>query len=100
VQAFQRAFLGGSGSDNVIKSDGFGASVFLSTKLTETLEPQILWIQSLKDAGGMIRPRLNWYAAKNTAFAFGVDIFTGPNDGYFGRYNNRDRVYAEMRLDF
>ena len=30
----------------------------------------------------------------------GVDIFTGPGDGYFGRYNNRDRVYAEVRYDF
>ena len=100
LQGFQRAFFGGSASDNVIKTEGFGASVFLSTKLTEAFEPQILWIQSFKDAGGLIRPRLNWYPAKNTAFGFGVDIFTGPNDGYFGRYNNRDRVYAEVRLDF
>jgi hypothetical protein len=29
-----------------------------------------------------------------------VDIFTGPSDGYFGRYNNRDRVYSELRYDF
>jgi len=29
-----------------------------------------------------------------------VDIFTGPDDGYFGRYNNRDRAYAEVRFDF
>ena len=34
------------------------------------------------------------------AVGFGVDIFTGPADGYFGRYNNRDRVYAELRYDF
>src|SRR5262249_39053186 len=86
--------------DIVIKADGFGASVFVSTKLTDTLEPQLLWIQSFKDAGGLIRPRLNWNAAKNTTAGFGVDIFTGPSDGYFGRYNNRDRVYAELRYDF
>jgi hypothetical protein len=30
----------------------------------------------------------------------GVDVFTGPQDGLFGRYNNRDRVYAELRYDF
>ena len=83
-----------------IKSDGFGASIFLSTKLTDAFEPQILWIQNFKDAGGLVRPRLNWYPAKNTAVGFGVDIFTGPSDGYFGRYNNRDRVYAELRYDF
>jgi len=100
VQGFQRAYFGGGGSDIAIKSDGFGASVFLSTKLTDAFEPQILWIQNFKDAGGMIRPRVNWYPAKNTALGFGVDIFTGPSDGYFGRYNNRDRAYAELRYDF
>jgi hypothetical protein len=100
VQGFQRALFGGGGSGFVVKSDGFGASVLLSTKLTDAFEPQILWIQSFKDAGGMIRPRLSWYPAKNTALGFGVDIFIGPSDGYFGRYNNRDRAYAELRYDF
>jgi hypothetical protein len=100
VQGFQRVFFGGSVSDFVIKSDGFGASIFLSTKLTSTIEPQILWIQNFKDAGGLVRPRLNWSAAKNTALGFGVDIFTGPTNGFFGRYYNRDRLYAELRYDF
>jgi len=100
VQGFQRAYFGGSVADLTIKSDGFGMSLFVSTKLTSTLEPQILWIQNFKDAGGLIRPRLNWSAAKNTTLGFGVDIFTGPNDGYFGRFTNRDRLYAEVRYDF
>jgi len=99
VQGFQRILFGG-GNDLVIKSDGFGASIFISTKLTGTLEPQLLWLQNFKDGGGLVRPRLNWTVAKNTALGFGVDIFTGPSDGFFGRYNNRDRVYAELRYDF
>jgi len=100
VQGFQRAYFNGGGGDLVIKNDGFGASIFLSTKFSAAFEPQILWIQSFKNAGGLVRPRLNWYPAKNTAVGFGVDIFTGPDDGYFGRYNNRDRVYADFRYDF
>ena len=48
----------------------------------------------------MVRPRLNWYVEKNTAVGFGVDIFTGPANGYFGRYNNRDRLYADLRINF
>jgi hypothetical protein len=100
IQGFQRVYYDGGGGDIVVKSDGFGASIFLSTKLGSALEPQVLWIQNFKDAGGLIRPRLNWYAAKNTTAGFGVDIFTGQADGYFGRYNNRDRVYAELRYDF
>ncbi|MEP6997672.1 MAG: DUF1302 family protein [Betaproteobacteria bacterium] len=100
IQGFQRVFFGGDDRSLAIRSDGVGASIFISTKLTSTLEPQILWIQNFRDAGGLIRPRLNWSAAKNTTVGFGVDIFTGPADGYFGRYNNRDRVYAELRYDF
>jgi len=99
VQGFQRVFFGGA-SDVALKSDGFGASVLISTKLTGSLEPQLLWIQNFKDAGGLIRPRLNWAAAKNTTIGFGLDIFTGSSDGFFGRYNNRDRAYVEMRYDF
>lgn len=100
LQGFQRVYFGAGGGDVLIKSDGFGASVYLTTKLTASLEPQILWIQNFKDAGGLIRPRLNWYAAKNTVLSFGFDIFTGASDGYFGQYNNRDRVYSEVRYDF
>jgi hypothetical protein len=100
VQGFQRVYYDGGGSDLAIRSDGFGASLFLSTKLSSAFEAQILWIQNFKDAGGLIRPRLNWTPGKNTTVGFGVDIFTGPSDGYFGRYSNRDRVYTEVRLDF
>jgi Protein of unknown function (DUF1302) len=100
VQAFQRILFGGGGSDLVVKNDGFGASVFVSTKLTNALEPQFLWVQSFGHGGGLIRPRLNWTVVKNTTLGFGADIFTGPSDGFFGRYNNRDRVYAELRYDF
>jgi hypothetical protein len=77
VQGFQRALFNGGGGNLVVKSDGFGASIFLSTKLSAAFEPQILWIQSFKNAGGLVRPRLNWYPAKNTAVGFGVDIFIG-----------------------
>jgi hypothetical protein len=48
----------------------------------------------------MIRPRLNWYAARNLVVGLGADIFTGDADGLFGRYDNRDRGYLELRYDF
>jgi Protein of unknown function (DUF1302) len=100
VQGFQRVFFNGSEDALAVKTGGVGASIYISTKLTSTLEPQLLWIQNFAHAGGMIRPRLNWYPIRNTAVGFGVDIFNGPDNGYFGRYGNRDRVYAEVRYDF
>jgi hypothetical protein len=100
LQGFQRIYYGGSGDNLALRSDGFGAGIFISTKLTSRFEPQFQWIQSFEHAGGLIRPRLNWYPAKNTSVGFGADIFTGPSDGFFGRFNNRDRLYTELRFDF
>lgn len=100
VQVFHRHIFGDS-DDIVPKTDGFGASVLISHKITSQWEPQLLWIQSLSHGGDrMLRPRLNWYVTQNTTVAFGVDIFAGPDDGFFGRYNNRDRIYTELRYDF
>ena len=72
----------------------------MSTKLTPTLTPQILWIRNFHDGGQMVRPRLDWSATPNLTVSFGVDIFSGSTDTFFGRYGNRDRVYTEARLAF
>jgi hypothetical protein len=99
VQVFQRVYEDRH-DDLAIQNGAVGASLFLSTKLTDRIEPQLTWIQYVKDGGGMIRPRVNWLVAANATVSAGVDIFTGPADGYFGRYDNRDRVYAEVRYAF
>jgi hypothetical protein len=72
----------------------------VSAKVTPSIEPSILWLQGFGGAGGLVRPRVNWYAARNLVVGAGVDIFTGPDNGLFGRYGNRDRVYVEARYDF
>ena len=100
LQGFQRAYFGGSADAVALDSGSFGASILLSKKVTPTIEPEILYIQTFGGGGGLIRPRINWSAFKNAKVGLGVDIFTGPNDGLFGRYNNRDRVYTEFRFDF
>jgi hypothetical protein len=100
LQAFQRLYFGGSAEAVALDAGDFGASILLSKKVTATVEPEILYIQTFGGGGGLIRPRVNWLPFKNTKIGLGVDIFTGPIDGLFGRYNNRDRVYTEVRLDF
>lgn len=99
LQVFQRLYNGGD-STLAVQAGDFGASVRLAGKLTPTVEPQILWIQTFGGGGGLIRPRVNWTPIRNTTIGVGVDIFTGPDDGFFGRYDNRDRVYTEVRFDF
>ena len=100
VQGFQRHLFGDVGPTPTTANAGFGASLFLSTKLTSTLEPQLLWIRNFKDNGALIRPRVNWNAAPNVVLAIGADIFSGPTQSVFGRFSNRDRLYGEIRFDF
>ena len=99
VQVFQRVF---SGSDDGLffATESPGVSLFVSSKITSTLEPQLLWMQYVNDGGGLIRPALNWYPSQDLRVTFGVDIFTGPENGFFGRYDNRDRAYVEARWSF
>jgi hypothetical protein len=99
LQGFQRIYFGGGEDPLVIKTGDFGASILLSGKI-QKFEPQILYIQTFGGGGGLIRPRIDWRFTQNTRVGLGVDIFTGPNDGIFGRYNDRDRVYSELRYDF
>ena len=99
VQLFNRWYSGGH-DDLAIQNGAPGASLYISTKLTSTLEPQLLWIQYFREGGGLVRPRLNWLVAPNVTLSAGFDIFTGPSDGFFGRFDNRDRVYGEMRYSF
>jgi hypothetical protein len=99
LQGFQRVYFGGSEDPLAIKTGNFGASVLVSGKIAQ-FEPQILYIQTFGGGGGLIRPRVDWRFSQNTRLGLGVDIFTGPSDGFFGRYDNRDRIYSELRHDF
>jgi hypothetical protein len=100
LQVFQRLYFGGSSDEIALDTGDFGASVLVSAKVTASVEPSLQWIQGFGGAGSLVRPRLNWYAARNLVLSVGVDIFTGPSNGLFGRYNNRDRAYLEARYDF
>lgn len=98
-QIFDRTVLDGGEDALALKTAGVGASIRASMKVG-AFEPQILWIQNFSDAGGLVRPSVAWSMAKNTRLLVGVDVFTGPKDGFFGRYGDRDRLYTELRHDF
>jgi hypothetical protein len=48
----------------------------------------------------LVRPSVDWLFQPNARLRVGVDIFNGPPLGYFGRFDNRDRVYGELRYTF
>lgn len=99
VQFFQRVFFGydpGIFSDRVEN----GASVLLNGKLWQKLEAQVLLIHSLNRSDWMFRPRLSWNFQRNWRWAVGADVFGGKPTGLFGRFDQSDRVYTELRFSF
>jgi len=99
VQFFQRVYFGydpGIFSDRVEN----GASVLLNGKLWQKLEAQALLMHSLNRSDWMFRPRLSWNFQRNWRWAVGADIFGGGPTGLFGRFDQSDRVYTELRFSF
>ena len=100
LQFFQRWFTNHD-PDIVPSRVESGASLFASTKLfNEKVEPELLMIQSLNRLDWMTRFKINWYFAKDWRLVVGTAFFGGKELGLFGRFDQKDRVFAEVRYSF
>lgn len=99
LQLFQRAHFNHD-PDTVFKRRETGYSMYLVHELTNNVEAQFLWISSLDRHDRLLRPRVVWKFEQNWRLTAGVDAFSGPPQGFFGRFANRDRAYAELRYSF
>lgn len=99
LQAFQRVFFAHD-SDIIPDKRESGASVFLSGKLGHNLEAQTLLVHSLNRRDWVLRPRVSWGFERNWRLMLGADIFSGPQTGFSGRFDNNDRIYTEIRYSF
>lgn len=99
VQLFQRHFFS---HDSNITADRYenGYSVLLNNKFFNNWEAQALFISSLNRTDWLFRPRVTWNFERNWRVAIGADIFEGAPDGMFGRYDQQDRLYSELRYNF
>ncbi|MBA2690468.1 MAG: hypothetical protein H0U63_06680 [Burkholderiales bacterium] len=98
VQFFGRS-VANHDPDTLFKKNDNGVTLLWSTKVGNW-EPQVLLISSLRRSDWLARPRATWNFARNWRAAFGVDIFGGESTGFFGRFDNKDRVYGELRYAF
>jgi SPOR domain len=100
LQFFQRWFTNHD-PDVIPRRVESGASLFASTKImNEKVEPELLLIHSLNRLDWMARFKVNWYFAKDWRLVAGTAFFGGKELGLFGRFDNRDRVFAELRYSF
>jgi hypothetical protein len=65
------------------------------------LEPEFLMVTSLGNLDMMLRPKCVWRATDSWRLRFGTDIFLGSSPmGFFGRYDDRSRVYLDTLYKF
>ncbi|HFD81664.1 MAG TPA: hypothetical protein ENK05_14925 [Gammaproteobacteria bacterium] len=58
----------------------------------DTLEARSLWIASINDGDGLLRPRLSYELEDNLELWAGLDLFYGSRTGLFGEFDNNDRL--------
>lgn len=99
LQAFQRVYFAHD-PDIILEKRESGASMLLNGKLRQKLEAEAMLIHSLNRRDWLFRPRLSWNFERDWRLMLGADVFGGPSTGLFGRFDNNDRVYTEMRYSF
>jgi len=99
VQVFQRQFFNYN-PDIIPDKRENGYSLLINNKFFNNWEAQLLFISSLNRPDSLFRPRLAWNFERNWRLLVGADIFNGPALGMFGRYDQQDRVYSEIRYSF
>ena len=99
VQIFQRQFFNYN-ADIIPDKRENGYSLLLNSKFFSNWEAQALFISSANRADWLFRPRAVWSFERNWRMVVGADIFNGPPLGMFGRYDQQDRVYSEVRYSF
>lgn len=97
--AFQRRMLDYD-RDIIPDRTETGVTLQLSHKISSEWELQALFITSLNRTDWMFRPKVTWNFAKNWRMNVGLDALHGPPLGFFGRFADRDRIYADVRYSF
>ncbi len=99
VQLFQRRYSNYNPTQIPDREEN-GYSLLFNTKFIDNWEAQTIFIASLNRTDWLLRPRLTWNFERNWRLLFGADIFKGPPTGLFGRYDQQNRIYSEIRYSF
>ncbi|GAO34907.1 hypothetical protein SCT_0287 [Sulfuricella sp. T08] len=100
VQFFQRWFPSHDAGIVPDKTESGVSLLFSTLALHPRLEPKILLLRSLNRDDWSAQFKLTWKLDGNWRLATGIDIFAGPPTGLFGAFDDKDRVYTEVRYSF
>ncbi len=58
----------------------------------DTLKSRVLWLHSLDNEDGLVRPKISYQLNDMTTFWLGADIFYGSAAGLYGQFDQQDRA--------
>jgi len=99
LQLFQRWYTDHD-SDILFDELETGVSLYASKELTSKVDAELLLMSGLNRTDWMARPKVTWEMSNNWWLAVGADVFGGKSYGLFGRYDDSDRVYGNVRYTF
>lgn len=75
----------------------YGMTFLANRKFMSDFEAEVLYVTSFNRTDYMLRPKLIWNVTQEWRAQVGADIFHGPQQGMFGRFDESDRVYVELK---
>ena len=99
VQVFQRQFFNHNANLISDRTEN-GYSLLLNRKFGSNWEAQGIFISGLNRPDWLFRPKVSWDFQRNWRWVIGADVFNGSPLGLFGRYDQQDRMYSEVRYSF
>lgn len=98
IQFYERRYPSHDPDSVQEKTDG-GFTVLLSTlAFHPKVEPKILLLRSLNDNDWLTQFKVTWKVDDHWQAVFGADIFGGQ--GVLGLFDDKDRIYTEIRYNF
>lgn len=82
------------------EADEFGATLLAGYQFGERVETQLLYLTGFNRSDQSVQGWVGWRFAPSWRLRAGVDWFDGEAIGFFGRYDNQDRAYLELKRWF
>jgi hypothetical protein len=80
---------------------GYGLTSRVGKKwFNDTLEAEILAFINFQRTNSFIRPLITYAFTDHLKGTFGGEIYTGPDDSFFGRLHENQGIFTELRYSF
>ena len=84
-------------TDMTFDVDEVGITLLANRRFGEHFEAEIIYLTGLNRSDYSWQPSASWNITQTWRLQFGADIFGGSQYGYFGRFDDSDRIFLALR---